>query len=46
VRAARRSARLNGLHNRVLEPGIHLLMKPFRKADLAAKLREILDAGE
>ena len=31
------------LHNGVLDEGVHLLMKPFHKADLAAKLRLILD---
>jgi hypothetical protein len=31
-------------HNRVLDEGVHLVMKPFRKRDLAQKLRELLDA--
>jgi CheY-like chemotaxis protein len=30
-------------HNRLLEDGVHLIMKPFRKNDLALKLRDILD---
>jgi PAS domain S-box-containing protein len=28
-----------------LDPGVHFIQKPFRKADLAAKAREALDAG-
>ena len=27
-----------------LRPGVHLIQKPFRRTDLAAKLREVLDA--
>jgi CheY-like chemotaxis protein len=30
-------------HNRLLGDGVHLIMKPFRKWDLAAKLRDALD---
>jgi CheY-like chemotaxis protein len=33
-------------HNRVLGDGVHLIMKPFRKRDLAQKIRELLDANE
>jgi CheY-like chemotaxis protein len=32
------------LHNGALEEGVHLIMKPFRKRDLAAKIRSILGA--
>jgi PAS domain S-box-containing protein len=32
-------------HNRVLGEGASLMMKPFRKRDLAQKIRELLDAG-
>jgi signal transduction histidine kinase len=31
------------VHNGVLDEGTHLLMKPFRKADLACRLRQLLD---
>jgi len=31
------------VHNGVLDEGTHLLMKPFRKADLASKIRLLLD---
>jgi signal transduction histidine kinase len=31
--------------NGILAEGTHLLMKPFRKADLARKLRQMLDQG-
>jgi CheY-like chemotaxis protein len=31
------------LHHGRLDPGVHLLQKPFRKRDLAAKVRAILD---
>jgi PAS domain S-box-containing protein len=31
------------LHNGVLDEGVHLLMKPFHKAELAVKIRQILD---
>jgi len=30
------------VHNGRLDPGVHLLSKPFRRRDLAAKLREVL----
>jgi DNA-binding NtrC family response regulator len=33
-------------HNRLLEEGVHLIMKPFRKDDLAAKLRDTLDQSQ
>ncbi|MFG6468844.1 hybrid sensor histidine kinase/response regulator [Roseateles sp. BYS87W] len=31
-------------HNGVLEPGVHLIAKPFTLEDLAARVREVLDA--
>jgi CheY-like chemotaxis protein len=31
------------VHNGVLEPGVHLIGKPFTVEELAAKLREVLD---
>ncbi len=31
------------VHHDRLDPGVHLLPKPFRKADLAKKVREVLD---
>ena len=33
------------VHHGRLDPGVHLLSKPFRRSDLARKLREVLDAG-
>jgi signal transduction histidine kinase len=33
------------LHHGRLDPGVHLLQKPFRKRDLAAKVRAALDEG-
>jgi len=33
------------VHNGRLDPGVQLLVKPFTFADLAAKIRETLDAG-
>jgi hypothetical protein len=30
------------LHNGALDEGVQLITKPFRKADLAQKLREVL----
>jgi PAS domain S-box-containing protein len=36
----------NAIHHQgVLEPGIHFLQKPFTRADLAQKVREVLDEG-
>jgi FixJ family two-component response regulator len=32
------------VQHRVLEPGNHFLQKPFRPGELAAKVREVLDA--
>jgi CheY-like chemotaxis protein len=32
------------VHDGRLDPGVHLLQKPFRRADLAAKLRVVLSA--
>jgi hypothetical protein len=32
------------LHNGALDEGVQLITKPFRKADLALKLREVLNA--
>jgi CheY-like chemotaxis protein len=32
------------LHNGALDEGVQLITKPFRKADLAQKLREVLSA--
>jgi len=31
------------VHNGALDEGVHLLTKPFRRADLARKLRQVLD---
>jgi CheY-like chemotaxis protein len=31
------------VHNSVLDPGVALLAKPFSVADLASKIREVLD---
>ena len=31
------------VHHGRLDPGVHLLNKPYRQQDLAAKLREVLD---
>jgi DNA-binding response OmpR family regulator len=31
------------VHNGVLDPGTHLLSKPFNIEDLAAKIRSLLD---
>jgi signal transduction histidine kinase/CheY-like chemotaxis protein len=33
------------MHNGALNEGVHLIMKPFHKADLAAKIRKLLDEG-
>ena len=33
------------VQHRVLEPGVHLLQKPFKKAELAMKIRSALDQG-
>jgi hypothetical protein len=30
-------------HNNVLDPGVHLLPKPFTKDQLAQKIRNVLD---
>jgi two-component system, cell cycle sensor histidine kinase and response regulator CckA len=32
-------------HHGVLDEGVHFIQKPFSKKDLAAKVRETLDAG-
>ena len=34
------------LHHGVLDKGVHLLPKPFRKVELAAKVRQVLDQEE
>jgi PAS domain S-box-containing protein len=34
------------LHHGRVDPGVQLLQKPFRKRDLAAKVRAVLDEGE
>ncbi|HVJ40421.1 MAG TPA: PAS domain S-box protein [Dongiaceae bacterium] len=34
------------LHNGELDEGVHLLTKPFRMADLAIKIRQVLESGE
>jgi hypothetical protein len=31
------------VHNGVLDPGVHLIGKPFTVDELAAKLREVLE---
>ncbi len=31
------------IHQGRLDPGVHLLTKPFRKGDLARKIRDVLD---
>ncbi len=33
------------IHRGRLDPGVHLLSKPYRRRELAAKLREVLDAA-
>ena len=53
--AARRAARPEGsltsgysqnaiVHHGRLDPGVELLSKPYRRAELAAKIRKVLDA--
>ena len=32
------------IHNGVLDPGVHLITKPFTLEQLAAKVREVLEA--
>jgi CheY-like chemotaxis protein len=32
-------------HQGKLDPGVHFLPKPFRRAELAAKVREVLDGA-
>ena len=32
-------------HNGRIDPGVGLLSKPYRKAELARKVREVLDAA-
>jgi CheY-like chemotaxis protein len=34
------------VHNSMLDEGVHLLTKPFPKAELARKVRELLDEGK
>ena len=34
------------VHNGVLDEGVQLIMKPFHKAELAAKVRQVLDTTE
>ncbi len=34
------------VQHRVLEPGVHLLQKPFKKAELAMKIRSALDQAK
>jgi len=31
------------IHNGRLDPGVHLLSKPYRRRDLARKVRQVLD---
>ncbi|HWA46747.1 MAG TPA: response regulator [Dongiaceae bacterium] len=33
------------VHNGILDEGVHLIMKPFHKAELAVKVRKVLDAA-
>jgi hypothetical protein len=33
------------IHQGKLEPGVHLLSKPYRRDGLAKKVREMLDSG-
>jgi PAS domain S-box-containing protein len=33
------------VHNGILDEGVHLIMKPFHKAELAAKVRKVLDTA-